>query len=272
MPDSDRPPKPEAAPANATAAGSYARPGGVTLEDLAAHLARKETQAHLDKLVRKIPFWWGTMREDARQDICVAALAAKKIPPTLEEVRAWIGGIANNVRADAFAEHYRRKRRTAQVDAETLAEIPEPEPEPKDERPKWMVDTWLRQQVAEDPPSAMTYWMLIDMGRNGRTYADLAVKHGTTEDAVKQRVHRLKEKYLDAWKKHKRARNSLAVLIVLVAAVILYVIARLLFPPPPRFEEIRPDNAVMRAPPAPTPTSFEPANPEPTVRRQNDKP
>jgi DNA-directed RNA polymerase specialized sigma24 family protein len=272
MPDSDSSPDLRVAPANDTAEGVRAVAGGVSREALAAHLARKDTQDHLAKLVRKIPWWWGTMREDARHDICVAVLEAKKTPATLGEVPAWIGGIAKNVVADAYAEHYKRKRERGTAKPEVIEEIPAPTPVTEDERPAWMIDVWLRKQVAEDPASAMTYWMLVDMGRNKKTYEDMAKKHGISEDAVKQRVHRLKEKYVDAWKKHKRMREALRAVVLILLAAAIYVILRLLFGGPPKAPEIRPDIIVVRPAPAPTPSIPDPAGPFPQPPPRNDKP
>ena len=237
-------------------AGDAAAPG-VAREIVAAYVSRPKVREHLVARVRrKVP---RREVEDLVEDIRLLALEAKSMPRTEAAIPAWLDTIADRRVAKFTAKQKRRARYETQADDKTVAEVEAPPPEDEQALEKWMILPWIEGEVQFVPKDAEFLWLLRKKARSGKTNAEVAAELGTTEDAIKARLQRFKEKYGPKRTKYL-IQIGLIWGIVLVTAIALaaYVLRGLFATPPPM-----PPPAPSITAPVETATVFEPAEPPP---------
>jgi DNA-directed RNA polymerase specialized sigma24 family protein len=282
--DPDAPDTSEPSPADDATDDEVGDAARATLEELRAFLARPETLARAEGIMRaKVPH---QEVEALAGDAQVRALAAKHLPRAAK-MQAWFDRICANVIADYWRKRAARKphegpmpdRKAAQprdeaglpikdagnayrdIDAST-----DPRDDDDPDKEGWMLRRFLRGKVKGNPHEEQTLAMIEEWAASDEemTYRELAKKHGITEDALYKRTQRLRDKYFE---EYQRWRNSMFLLVGLPVAAALALVAYLLLSlwhradPDPIRAEPPPPSAAPSATLAPTVEPFNQAAP-----------
>jgi DNA-directed RNA polymerase specialized sigma24 family protein len=266
----------------------------VTHADLQAYLARKETQKQLRIVVAGVLGRRANRQNvhDLAVDAQVAILGGEGRPESLESMPGWVDGVARNtVRVFFKGEREERKvfvsvavegrtddtsdgkgerdaldgARSRSVDG---ADAPDESGESTPDA--FLLSPWLRSRVKQDPEDRALLELLAYRAKSKKTYAVVAAERGMTVAAIHNRVYRLRKKYEDEWREHKRKRDTLMLALwkaakitagVVVAAgiaLLLYLVMR------PRKDEARPVDDFPPLGPVPTASAAPPDIADPT--------
>ncbi len=231
-------------------------PPAVTHADLQAYLARPETQKQLRIVVAGVLGRRANRQNvhDLAVDAQVAILGGAGLPESLESMPGWVDGVARNtVRVFFKGEREERKVIVSSPVAvegrtdDTSLDGPDAPDESSEPTPDaFLLSPWLRARVKQDPEDRALLELLAYKAKSKKTYAVVAVERGMTVAAIHNRVYRLRKKYEDEWKEHKRNRDGMmlalwkaakvtAVLVLAAGiALLLYLVMR------PRKDEARP--------------------------------
>ena len=271
-------------------------PPAVTHADLQAYLARKETQKQLRIVVAGVLGRRANRQNvhDLAVDAQVAILGGEGRPESLETMPGWVDGVARNtVRVFFKDEREERKvivsgavavearaddmsdgkgERDAQDGARSRSvdgpDAPDESGEPTPDA--FLLSPWLRSRVKEDPEDRALLELLAYKAKSKKTYAVVAVERGITVAAIHNRVYRLRNKYEDEWREHKRKRDAMmlalwkaakitaVVVIAAGIALLLYLVMR------PKRDEARPVDDFPPLGPVPTASAAPPDIADPT--------
>lgn len=202
---------------------------GVVRAEVYAYLEGKASRSLVKRVVRahvarKTPRF---VCEDIESDAVTRMLEAKQPPTRPEAMDAW----ACVVTARAVVDYFRRgasDMRWLRRDVEAADQPAEP-PEALDGDDKWLLSTWLAEQVKDDAADKVTFDLILEKGRTGRSYEQIAAERGMTPAALSNRIYRMKLKYLPRRLRHEEQRNRMILMWLLAgAAAVVVVIAYLL--------------------------------------------
>ena len=259
-------PPDEGVPAGEGDVGSPEAPGAppVTRALTNAFLATKAALARIREVVEaRVPK--GLQKadvDDLVQQALVKALSTTSLARSVPGMRPWVSTIAQNTVIDRFradAKHLKWLRRD--VDVQELP--PDPANDGEEEEARKLEG--VPRPPAEDAPGMLARWidgqdlskadrvtleMIRDHAKNGGSNTELAARFGMTTPAWENRLHRFKQKWVPHWKKHRRDRMLLLVLLGAAAVAIALAVLWWLLRPA---REIRPDLSVApRRRPAPS--------------------
>ena len=214
-----------------------ASPPRVSDAVLRATLARKETQDHLVRVIRrtlskKTPWF---VVDEILSNVNVRVLTTLARPKDETRLRGWLTVVAVSVRNSYFRAGAANAK---WIDpAADLEEVP-PEstdaPVEDDEPPSWLIGPWLEKKVASDPDDRATYEVIVARAREGKSYEDLAAERGESVNALTKRVQRFKAKYVPLRRRYNERRHALLLLLKLFGiplavagiAVAMYLVTR----------------------------------------------
>ncbi len=224
------------------------RDAAVSRDALAQFLCSSDTRRYLWKVLkRKIRYW---DREDVLHDTLLAAWSAPN-PPAGGAMKTWLTTIARRKIVDYYrSRSTRTKNQVFGVDVERLSD----EERKQDRKNKDLLVPYLRTLIA-NPEDAETLLLIIEKARRKLTYAKLAAEHDTTEDALRKRVDRFRDKYMPFVRRHLWENRALAILLALLVAALVWVVVRgfACVSPPRAVPDVRPEPTAL------TPEPFEPA-------------
>jgi DNA-directed RNA polymerase specialized sigma24 family protein len=204
------------------------------------------------------------LRDDIVQQANLAVLTSKSRPSSMDTASGWLSmvtvrAVARHLRADAS----RRRWLDVKVDIDD-EEGPAGAVATDATETDWLLSRWLAHAVSGSPVDQEVFELIAYKAASGKTYAEVAAEHGTTEHALTLRVARFKAKYLP---RYRRRRTGLA-LAVLTGALTLALLGWLFWRPKP--EEAKPPpprppvpSAVAPPPVAPPPVPPAPIAPAP---------
>jgi len=190
----------------------------------------------------------------------VRALAAKTPPWTEYGIPGWVARVTKNTVVDYFREersHKEQLRRDVDV-----AELPGSQHGPATD---WgarahLIAKYLDSIIGDDPRKVETFRLMCEKELHGRSLAELAAQHKTTEAALSMRIHKLRKELIPhraIMDQEKPRRAILVGLWVGAGAIVVRVIVAIwlwLLPPPhPPVIEVLPAPSASAAP-APMPT------------------
>jgi DNA-directed RNA polymerase specialized sigma24 family protein len=238
-----------------------ADPGGdpnaqVTRADLMAYVGRRDTQEHVRHIVlaridEKTP---ADDVNELVQRANYALVGSKSLPRVRGTMRGWLGTVVVRAVVHTFREGVvDLKWLNREVVAEDQAA--EPVDDPLDDG--WLISKWLAPLAAENEADQETYELIRYIADKDTTHKQAAADHGMSEQALKNRIARLKKKYAPRW---RRRRNTLVALWSLAALVVVAVLVKLLWPAAKPVVPIGPDPDRL---PLPAPSAAPSASREP---------
>jgi DNA-directed RNA polymerase specialized sigma24 family protein len=235
----------------------------VTDAQLRAFLAHPDAQKRIRAIVaaRLRAGAPEALRDDIVQQTNVTVLTTRSRPRSLDTAQGWLAAIATR----AVARQLRADGARARWLDTNVAIDDEDGPAaavPSDGRGDgWLLSRWLAHAVAGSPRDQETLELLCYQADSGKTHADVAAEHATTEDALRRRVARFKSKYLP---RYRRRRTAILVAIY-AGAFTLALLGWLFYHPGPEAAK-RPKSSPpvpsAIAPPAATPSPIAPADPD----------
>jgi DNA-directed RNA polymerase specialized sigma24 family protein len=231
----------------------------VTRELTNAFLATKAALARIREVVEaRVPK--GVQEADIKdivQKTLLKLLATTSLAKTVGGLRPWASRAAQNTVIDHYRgdkKHLVWLRRDVDVqelppdeavDGDEEERKLEPVPRPPVEEPdKGMLGTWIDAQPLSKA-DRLTLEMLRDHAKKGGNNDDLAARFGMTTAAWDNRLLRFKQKWVPRWKKHRRDRVLL--FLVIGAALIAIAIAVLRWLGKPA-DTVKPDYSVAPRP------------------------
>ncbi len=223
----------------------------MTPEDFRAFLAHADTRRWVLAIVReKVPV---DLAEDLAQDALAEAIKAfERAPPSKDDALVvWLATIVRRVVADHWKKRGRRRKYEGPMPGDPDAPSPEsahdsestfadgeadppfgggprPVAEPSYDPREASVDSldlegtflfrWLEGQVANHALDRETFEMVLEHGREEKTYQRIADERGISLTVLSSRIFEFKKKYVP---RYKRAKERAVLLILLFGVVIV---------------------------------------------------
>ena len=188
---------------------------------LRKYLGSPDVLAHIGAMVkRRVP---RQVVEDVLNDAIVKMCASGALPR-----EAAVGGWVETSTLSAITDHLRKtgRRDGRETAVDDIDERAETAPEPSADRTEW-----LRKRVKKSRIDAETLAIVEVQAKSDLTRAEVAARHGMTEDALKKRIQRFRVKYEDEW---KRERMLIALLWLLGLGIVAAIVAIVLHGRPER--------------------------------------